>query len=350
MKAVAGRRRVGRAAAGAEEDVGPSRAPRDARRLPTLEGGPEGWRDGVLRPLAPPRGREGRRADVPAAGDRPAARHRGGGAVGARDVGRPARRRDDPQGRRAGPRGRGRARRAPRPRGGRAGGGADRSASSCAARRRAPARTCRRARGWCVRNDAGAEVFSGDVALDGPRDMKAGLLTLRSAAGLAARPLPRGGLDSRGPLAPAGGDDRLLGQGRAAPRRGAEAHRLPRLAPGGRTGAPGGRHDLHGLRRPPQVPLRAEPRGVGPRLRRHEGPGRQHGPHRPVDGLVAGHARPRGGGRERALRARRLRPHRREARHPRVLQLLRLPPPVLRRLEPLPRPARPRGAARAPRR
>ena len=35
-----------------------------------------------------------------------------------------------------------------------------------------------------VRNDAGAEVFSGDVALEGPRDMKAGLLTLRSAAGL----------------------------------------------------------------------------------------------------------------------------------------------------------------------
>jgi hypothetical protein len=35
-----------------------------------------------------------------------------------------------------------------------------------------------------VRNDAGAEVFSGDVALEGPRDMKAGLLTLRSAAAL----------------------------------------------------------------------------------------------------------------------------------------------------------------------
>ena len=104
-------------------------------------------------------------------------------------------------------------------------------------------------------------------ALGPPRD--AGRSRHRAHRGRArARPLPRGGLDARRAVAPAERRHRLLGEGRGAPRGGAEALRLARLAPGRREGAAGRRHDVHGLRRAPQVPVRAQPARVGPGLRR----------------------------------------------------------------------------------
>ena len=113
----------------------------------TLGGGPEGWRDGVLRPLAHLVDAKGVARMCPLLEiDRLRGTEAGARWVLAH-VGRPARRRDHPQGRRAGPRGRGRARRAPRPRGGRGGGGADPPRPPAPAGRPAPARTCRRARG-----------------------------------------------------------------------------------------------------------------------------------------------------------------------------------------------------------
>ncbi len=138
-----------------------------------------------------------------------------------------------------------------------------------------------------VKDGAGAEVYSGEVELVGPREMRSGLLAVRTAT-----PLPPGLYHAEvstpdAAVAPARGDDRLLGEGRGAPRRRTEALRLPRLDPRRRQGAAGGGDDLHGVGRPPQVPLRAEPGLVGPGLRVHEAPGHQHGPHGPLDGLVA---------------------------------------------------------------
>ena len=266
--------------------------------------------------------------------------------MGARPLRRPTRRGHDPQGRRAGARGRRRARRAPGARGGGAGRG------TRAARDPAPALAPRgrddpvprpggrpqrrRGRGLHRRSrDHGPPRDAGRPA-DDPRRRRS-----------PARPLPRRRVDTRRALAPEDDRHRLLGQGPGPPRRGPEAHRVARLAPRRRQGAAGRGHDLHGLGRPPQVPLRAEPAPVGPGFRVHEEPGHQHGEDRALDGLDEGDARSRRGRRERPLRPRRLRPLGGEERDPRLLQLLRLPAPVLRRHEPLPRPAGPRGPAGA---
>ena len=63
-----------------------------------------------------------------------------------------------------------------------------------------------------VRNDAGAEVYSRrGASSSGPARCEPASSTLRTAAALAAGPLPRRGVDPRRPLAPARGRRRASG-------------------------------------------------------------------------------------------------------------------------------------------
>ena len=204
------------------------------------------------------------------------------------------------------------------------------------------ARTTRAHEGHVGRRRA---VHEGDVALAGTGEIRAGLARCPRRRGPGSTTSRSTVPGAPWPNAVTTGfwvkDDALLAAG---PR----LSRLARLAARGRQRLPHRRHDVHGVRRAPQVPVRAEPARVGPRLRPDARERHQPGAHRPLDRVVARHARPGRARRERAGGARRVRADGRAPPDRRLLHVLRLPAAGLRRVEPVPRRAVARGPARVP--
>ncbi len=196
-----------------------------------------------------------------------------------------------------------------------------------------------------LRDDRGREIFRTQVL---PRQAA---LTFEASVPI-HRPLPartgplsRRGRDRRNRRLPTRHHDRLLGPRRRAPRLRPASQRVSRLAPQGRQSLSRHRHDLHGVRRPPEVSLRARPSRVGPRLRDDGEARHQLRPNGRVDGMVARDAQQRRHRRRVPARARCVRDDGRETRDRRQLHLLRLPSSFVRGNEPVPRPARARRAA-----